>query len=460
MDRVPPRRAPRTSTPSTLRDEIDEVIERVFNDVNNGVYRCGFAGTQEAYDTAYDAAVRPARLAAERLADQRYLVGDTITEADVRLFTTLVRFDAVYHGHFKCNRQKLTELPVLWAYARDLFQTPGFGDTIDFAQIKQHYYVVHTDINPTGIVPRGPGPRWLVEPARPGGARRPPFGDGTPPGRRGRRARAGRATGSRSAEPGTLTVRRAVTAVVVLALVAGAALLAVWRPRPVPRAHRRRGRTRHRSGPADRRTSHQPARRWRRSRPTVDQAAGDDQAGAAGQATCDDQGRAPPTKPPATRAKPTPPAKPVAGVPKRPKNAQRMVVRYVYDGDTLQLQAAKPGRFVTTKAKIKVRLIGVDAPEMTPEEAVLRAAGHRSAAASSPRRDRRSGWPRTRTAGTTTGDGCSTSGPPTGGCWTTSWWLGGYGRALRIWPNVTYAPVTAKAQAAAQKKKLGLWKAC
>ena len=83
-------------------------------------------------------------------------MGDAITEADVRLFTTLARFDAVYHGHFKCNRQKLTELPALWGYARDLFQTPGFGDTIDFDQIKRHYYVVHTDVNPSQIVPAGP----------------------------------------------------------------------------------------------------------------------------------------------------------------------------------------------------------------------------------------------------------------------------------------------------------------
>ena len=90
-------------------------------------------------------------------------MGDTITEADVRLFTTLARFDAVYHGHFKCNRQKLTEMPVLWAYARDLFQTPGFGDTIDFPQIKEHYYVVHKDINPTQIIPTGPDTSdWLT----------------------------------------------------------------------------------------------------------------------------------------------------------------------------------------------------------------------------------------------------------------------------------------------------------
>ena len=142
----------------------------VFRDVNNGVYRCGFAGDQEAYEKAYHRLFDRLDWLSERLADQRYLVGDTITEADVRLFTTLVRFDPVYHGHFKCNRQKLTEMPVLWAYARDLFQTPGFGDTIDFDHIKRHYYEVHRDINPTGIVPLGPD---LVELARPRTAGRP-----------------------------------------------------------------------------------------------------------------------------------------------------------------------------------------------------------------------------------------------------------------------------------------------
>jgi putative glutathione S-transferase len=118
----------------------------------------------------------------ERLETRRYLMGDTITEADVRLFTTLARFDAVYHGHFKCNRQKLTELPVLWGYARDLFQTPGFGDTTDFPQIKRHYYIVHADINPTQVVPVGPDTsNWLTPHHREelGGS---PFGDGTPPG--------------------------------------------------------------------------------------------------------------------------------------------------------------------------------------------------------------------------------------------------------------------------------------
>ena len=110
-----------------------------------------------------------------------YLLGETQTEADWRLFSTLLRFDPVYHGHFKCNRHKLTEMPVLWAYARDLFQTSGFGDTIHFPQVKAHYYATHTDVNPTGIVPLGP---TLEDWARPhhreelGGS---PFGDGTPP---------------------------------------------------------------------------------------------------------------------------------------------------------------------------------------------------------------------------------------------------------------------------------------
>lgn len=167
--------------PDALRDEIDSVSELVFRDVNNGVYRAGFAGSQEAYEKAYDQLFARIDWLQERLAGQRYLVGDTITEADIRLFTTLARFDAVYNGHFKCNRNKLSELPVLWAYARDLFQTPGFGDTIDFEQIKAHYYVVHRDINPTGIVPKGPDLRgWLLPHHREelGGR---PFGDGTPP---------------------------------------------------------------------------------------------------------------------------------------------------------------------------------------------------------------------------------------------------------------------------------------
>ena len=144
--------------PDEQRAEMEQVMDRVFVDVNNGVYECGFAGSQRAYGEAYDRLWSALDWLEDRLADRRYLMGDAITEADVRLFTTLARFDAVYHGHFKCNRNKLTEMPHLWGYARDLFQTPGFGETIDFDQIKTHYYVVHTDLNPSGVVPKGPDP--------------------------------------------------------------------------------------------------------------------------------------------------------------------------------------------------------------------------------------------------------------------------------------------------------------
>jgi putative glutathione S-transferase len=168
--------------PEHLRAEIDEVNEGVYQDVNNGVYRCGFATGQEAYEKAYRALFARLDQLSDRLALHRYLVGDTITEADVRLWVTLVRFDAVYHGHFKCNRQKLTEMPVLWAYARDLFQTPGFGDTTDFEQIKQHYYGVHKNLNPSGVIPAGPdNSGWLTPHGREEMGGRP-FGDGTPPG--------------------------------------------------------------------------------------------------------------------------------------------------------------------------------------------------------------------------------------------------------------------------------------
>jgi glutathionyl-hydroquinone reductase len=168
--------------PEALRPEIDAINRLVFADVNNGVYRAGFAGSQRAYEAAYRRLFARLDDLSQRLTTRRYLVGDTITEADIRLFTTLVRFDPVYHGHFKCNRQKLAEMPVLWAYARDLFATPGFGDTVDFQHIKEHYYVVHRDINPSGIVPAGPDlSNWLAAHGREelGGR---PFGDGTPPG--------------------------------------------------------------------------------------------------------------------------------------------------------------------------------------------------------------------------------------------------------------------------------------
>ena len=168
--------------PAGELEEMWPVIKRVFTEVNNGVYRCGFAGGQEAYDAAYERLWEAMDWLEERLSTRRYLMGGTITEADVRLFTTLARFDPVYHGHFKTNRNKLIDMPNLWGYARDLFQTPGFGDTIDFVQIKRHYYETHTDINPTRIVPDGPDLSVWLEPhgrERLGGS---PFGDGTPPG--------------------------------------------------------------------------------------------------------------------------------------------------------------------------------------------------------------------------------------------------------------------------------------
>jgi putative glutathione S-transferase len=167
--------------PERLREEIDQVNEAVFHDVNNAVYEAGFAQSQAAYEKAYGKLFNRLDQLSERLETRRYLVGDTITEADIRLFTTLVRFDVAYHGHFKCNRNKLTEMPVLWAYTRDLFQTPGFGDTVDFGHIKKHYHRVHTEINPLGIVPLGPDlSGWTTPHGREALGGRP-FGDGTAP---------------------------------------------------------------------------------------------------------------------------------------------------------------------------------------------------------------------------------------------------------------------------------------
>ncbi|MEV7526774.1 glutathione S-transferase C-terminal domain-containing protein [Streptomyces sp. NPDC091371] len=168
--------------PAALRPHIDAVNDVVYRDVNNAVYEAGFAGTQEAYAAACARLFARFDWLSARLERSRYLVGDTVTEADVRLFTTLVRFDAVYHGHFKCNRLKLTEMPVLWAYARDLFQTPGFGDTVDFDHIKQHYYRVHTDINPSGVVPIGPDLAGWITPHDRAALGGRPFGGGTAPG--------------------------------------------------------------------------------------------------------------------------------------------------------------------------------------------------------------------------------------------------------------------------------------
>lgn len=148
--------------PEALRAEIDAVAELVYEDVNNGVYRAGFATTQEAYERAVTTLFARLDWLDARLATQRYLVGDQLTEADVRLFTTLVRFDAVYVGHFKCNLRRLVDYPHLWAYARDLWQRPGFGETVNLDHIKRHYYVTHERINPTRIVPLGPLVDWTT----------------------------------------------------------------------------------------------------------------------------------------------------------------------------------------------------------------------------------------------------------------------------------------------------------
>ncbi|WP_053413338.1 glutathione S-transferase family protein [Corynebacterium lactis] len=167
--------------PENLREEMDPLMHFIYTEINNGVYRCGFAGSQEAYDKAYERLFSALDKISERLKTRRYLVGDHITEADIRLYTTLIRFDVVYHGHFKCNRSKISEMPVLYNYLRDLFQTPGFGDTTDFVDIKCHYYEVHRDLNPLGIVPNGPALSGLLEPHGREALGGSPFGEGTAP---------------------------------------------------------------------------------------------------------------------------------------------------------------------------------------------------------------------------------------------------------------------------------------
>lgn len=142
--------------PMALRQEIDQLNDRIYNTVNNGVYKCGFATTQEAYEEALNPLFATLDMLEQRLAHQRYLTGDQITEADWRLFTTLVRFDPVYVGHFKCNICRIVDYPHLWGYVRDLYQTPGVAETVNFVHIKRHYYQSHKTINPTGIVPYGP----------------------------------------------------------------------------------------------------------------------------------------------------------------------------------------------------------------------------------------------------------------------------------------------------------------
>jgi putative glutathione S-transferase len=148
--------APGDFYPADMREGIDAVNARIYETVNNGVYRCGFARSQEAYDEAFDALFETLDWLEDRLSKNRYLMGERITEADWRLFPTLYRFDPVYQGHFKCNRQRLVEFPNLWGYTRELYQWPGIAGTTDLAQTKRHYYASHETVNPTRIVPKGP----------------------------------------------------------------------------------------------------------------------------------------------------------------------------------------------------------------------------------------------------------------------------------------------------------------
>ncbi len=154
--------------PEPLRAEIDAVNERVFQDINAGVYRAGFATEQTAYDEAFDRLFTALDWIEARLQARRYLCGAVLTEADWRLFTTLIRFDAVYFGHFKCNLRRIADYAVLLDYLRELYQIPGVAETCDFDQIKRHYYWSHEDINPTRIVPRGPALSFSAPHARAG----------------------------------------------------------------------------------------------------------------------------------------------------------------------------------------------------------------------------------------------------------------------------------------------------
>jgi len=148
--------------PQSLREEIDTINEVVYHTVNNGVYRAGFSTTQKAYEQAFDELFATLDELEVRLASQRYLTGNRVTEADWRLFVTLVRFDAVYVGHFKCNKKRLVDYPHLWAYTRELYQMSGVAQTLNMDHVKYHYYASHKNINPTGIVPKGPDIDFLV----------------------------------------------------------------------------------------------------------------------------------------------------------------------------------------------------------------------------------------------------------------------------------------------------------
>ncbi|WP_421782779.1 glutathione S-transferase family protein [Kiloniella litopenaei] len=142
--------------PEDMREAIDSVNDFVYHNINNGVYKSGFATTQTAYEEAYHALFDAMDDLEKRLSSQKYLAGDRLTEADWRLFTTLLRFDPVYYGHFKCNKKRLVDYPNLWALTRELFQYEGVAETVNIPHIKAHYYGSHDTINPTGVIPVGP----------------------------------------------------------------------------------------------------------------------------------------------------------------------------------------------------------------------------------------------------------------------------------------------------------------
>ncbi len=152
--------------PEDKRDQIDELNDWIYPYINNGVYRCGFATKQRAYSKAFAELFAALDRVEEILADSRYLTGDDLTEADVRLFTTLVRFDAVYYTHFKTNLPRIIDYPNIWGYARDIYQIPGIAETVNMAHIKTHYFESHRHINPYGIVPDGPALDFEFRPGR------------------------------------------------------------------------------------------------------------------------------------------------------------------------------------------------------------------------------------------------------------------------------------------------------
>ena len=171
--------APNLLPPAEQREEMEEINDFIFRQFNNGVYRAGFSASQEAYEQAYEDVFEVLDWLEERLANRRFIMGEHITETDIRAYATLIRFDAVYHGHFKTNRNKISEMPNVYGYVRELFQIPGFGDTTDFKEIKQHYYIVHREVNPTQVVPAGPDLSGLAQPHGRGHLPGAPFAEGT-----------------------------------------------------------------------------------------------------------------------------------------------------------------------------------------------------------------------------------------------------------------------------------------